>query len=222
MAKNVHEIWKTIDDDPSIRRDLARGLINTTALARHIITDRHIDTTLDAAVSAIRRYEHTAFTDVYQPARKLLGQTVNVSTKSNLAEIALSKDDDVQRTLPKVFSIIRYIRGDVLRIMQANESIRLLIDEKNLAKVQNLFPKHTILATETHLAEITITIHPEMQKTPGILSLLATELSLNGINIVEVMTCPPEMLFIISHHEFQKASDVIHRLCQPEPNPRKP
>lgn len=214
MTKIVQTIWKAIDDDPSIKRDLARGLVNTSALARYLITDKHIDTTLEAAISAIRRYQHDAFTDIYTPASRLLGQTINISTRSNLAEIALTKDDDVQYRLPKVFDIIHYVRGDVLRIMQANESIRLLIDEKNMDTVLGLFHQDKVLATDKNLAEIAIHIHPKMQKTPGILSILANELSLNNINIIEAMTCPPEMLFIVKNDDFQQASTVIHRLCQ--------
>lgn len=215
MTNIVHVVWKILDDDPSIKRELSRGLINTSALARYIIKEKKINTTLDAAISAIRRYQVDKFTDIFSPATKILGQTINISTKSNLAEIALLKDADVQRILPRVFDIISYIRGDVLRVMQANESIRLLIDEKNMERVITLFPKDKIIAKEKNLAEITIYIHPQMQKTPGVLSILANELALHNINIVEVMTCPPEMLFIVKKEDFQKASDVIHQLCQP-------
>jgi aspartokinase len=53
-----------------------------------------------------------------------------------------------------------------------------------------------------------------MQSTPGILAMIANELAINTINIVEVMTCPPEMLFFVKKEDFQKASNVIHQLCQ--------
>lgn len=213
MTNIVQTVWKIIDEDPSIKRELSRHLLNTSALARYIIKEKKVDSTLDAVISAIRRYQVDKFTDIFSPAAKLLGQTINISTKSNLAEIALLKDADVQRILPRVFDVISYIRGDVLRIMQANESIRLLIDEKNMERVFNLFPKNKIIAKEKNLAEITIYIHPQMQKTPGILSILANELALHNINIVEVMTCPPEMLFIVHQKDFQNTSNVIHNLC---------
>jgi aspartokinase len=215
MTNIVHTVWRIIDDDPSIKRELSRGLLNTSALARYIIKEKKINTTLDAVISAIRRYQVDKYTDIFSPATKLLGQTINISTRSNLAEIALLKDADVQRILPRVFDVISYVRGDVLRIMQANESVRLLIDEKNMERVFRLFPKNKIIAKEKNLAEITIYIHPQMQKTPGVLSVLANELALHGINIVEVMTCPPEMLFIVKKEDFQRASDVIYQLCQP-------
>ena len=214
MTNIVHEVWKILDNSPSIRRNMSRGLINSSALARYLIKEKKVDATLDAIIGAIRRYELDQHDEIFTKAYRLLGQTINISTKSNLAEIALIKDDEVQRILPKLFSIIQYVRGDVLRVMQANESIRLLIDEKNMENVIALFPKEKIITKEKNLAEINIYIHPQMQSTPGILAMMANELAIHTINIVEVMTCPPEMLFFVKNEDFQKASNVIHQLCQ--------
>lgn len=214
MPNIVQIVWKIIDDDPSIKRELSRGLINISALARYIITQKKIDATFDAVITAIRRYKLEKYDEIFTTAYKMLGQTVNISTKSNLAEISLVKDDEIQRILPKVFNIIKYVRGDVLRIMQANESIRLLIDEKNLQQVKTLFPKDKIITTEIDLAEIDIYIHPKMQTTPGILATIANELANNGINIVEFMTCPPEMLCFVKKDELIRASNILYHLCQ--------
>jgi aspartokinase len=213
MSNIVHEVWKILDDNPTIRREMNRGLINTSALARFIIKEKKINTTLDAVISAIRRYNLERHEDIFENAYKLLGETINISTKSNLAEISLIKDSEVQKILPKLFGIIQYIRGDVLRVTQANESIRILIDEKNMEKVTALFPKSKIINNEVDLAEINIYIHPKMQTTPGILAVISNELANNGINIVEVMTCPPEMIWVVKKSELVKASDVLFKLC---------
>ena len=37
MTNITHEVWRMLDNDPSIRRELHRGLINTSALARYLI-----------------------------------------------------------------------------------------------------------------------------------------------------------------------------------------
>jgi len=216
MSNIVHKVWKILDENPSIRREMSRGLINASALARYMIKEKKIDASLDAVIAAIRRYELDRHDDIFNTAYKLLGQTVNISTKSNLAEISLIKDSEVQQILPKLFGIIQYIRGDVLRVTQANESIRILIDEKNMDNVISLFPKDKIITEETDLAEINIYIHPKMQTTPGILAVIASELATNEINIVEVMTCPPEMIWVVKKEELVKASDVLFQLCQPK------
>jgi aspartokinase len=215
MTNIVQSVWKILDNEPSIRREMSRGLINTSALARYLITEKKVDATLDAVIAALRRYHLDRYDDLFTQASKILSQTINVSTKSNLVEFSLIKDTDVQRCLSELFKTISYIRGDTLRIMQANEAIRLLIDEKNIERVTTLFPKEKIITKETNLAEINIYIHPLTQKTPGILSILANELAMNGINIIDVMTCVPELIFIVKKEDFQKASAVILKICQP-------
>jgi len=213
MTNIVHEVWKILDNNPSIRTEMNRGLINISALARYIINEKKLNASIDAVISAIRRYELDKNGDIFNNAYKILGHTVNISTKSNLAEISLIKDDDVQHLLPKLFDIIKYIRGDVLRVTQANESIRLLIDEKNMENVLKLFPKNKIISKEKDLAEVNIYIHPKMQTTPGILATIANELALHKINIVEFMTCPPEMICVVKKDDLIKASNVLYQLC---------
>lgn len=214
MTNIVHDVWKFLDNNPSIRREMNRGLINTSALARYFINVKKIDANLDAVISAIRRCKFNQLNDIFDNAYKMLSQTVNVSTKSNLAEISLIKDDDVQQLLPKLFTLIKYVQGDVLRVSQANESIRLLIDEKNMNNVINLFPKDKILSKERGLAEINLYIHPKMQTTPGILATIANELAINEINIVEFMTCPPEMICVVKKEDLVKASNALYQLCE--------
>jgi aspartokinase len=213
MTNIVHEVWKVLDNNPSIRKEMNRNLINISALARFIIKNKKLDASVDAVISAIRRYEIDKHDDIFENAYKILGQTVNISTKSNLAEISLIKDDDVQILLPKLFDFIKYIRGDVLRVTQANESIRLLIDEKNMENILKLFPKNKIITKEKDLAEINIYIHPQMQTTPGILATIANELALHKINIIEFMTCPPEMICVVKKDDLIKASNVLYKLC---------
>lgn len=213
MTNIVHEVWKILDNNPSIRREMNRDLINISALARYIINEKKIEATLDAVISAIRRYKLELHEDVFDNAYRMLSKTVNISTKSSLAEISLIKDDEVQEILPRLFSIIKYIYGDILRVSQANESIRLLIDEKNMDKVIDLFPKNKIISKEKGLAEINIYIHPKMQTTPGILAAIANELAINDINIVEFMTCPPEMICVVKKDDLIRASNVLYQLC---------
>ncbi len=214
MSNITHDVWNILDNSPSIRRDMSRGLINTSALARYIIKEKKISASLDAVIIAIRRYKLNQHEEIFNNAQKMFTLTVNISTKSNLAEISLVKDTEVQKILPKLFSFIHYVQGDVLRVTQANKSIRLLIDQKNLEQVIAMFPKDKIISKEKDLAEINIYIPPKMQETPGVLALMANELAINKINIVEFVTCPPEMLCIIKKEDLVKASGILYQLCE--------
>ena len=213
MKNTVGEVWKYLDNNPSIKTDISLGLINIRALAKYIIKTQKMDATLDAVISAIRRYELSRQEDIFLEARRLIGQTITLSTRSGLVEISLIKDDDVQRIIPELFEIIDHHRGEVLRIIQATESIKILVDGKNLEDVTELFPKNKILKIDNNLAEINMHMNSQMITTRGILAVIANELAINGINIMEIMSCLPEMLLFVKEQDILKAYQVLYQLC---------
>lgn len=216
MKNTVGEVWKFLDSNPGIKRDLGLGLINQRALAKYILKQKKMDATLDAVISAIRRYELEKQEDISVVARKLMSQTINLSTRSGLVKISLVKDDDVQRSLPKLYENINHSRGEILRVIQATASIKILIDEKNREDIIDLFPKDKILKITKNIAEINIHMHPKMETTYGILGTITNELAINGINIVEMMSCFPEMLLFVKEEDILKAYQVLYQLCHPE------
>lgn len=213
MKNTVGEVWKYLDNNPSIKTDMSLGLINIRALAKYIIKTQKMDATLDAVISAIRRYELSQQDDIFLDARELIGETITLSTRSGLVEISLIKDDDVQRIIPELFEIIDHHRGEVLRIIQATESIKILVDGKNLEDATELFPKNKILKIDNNLAEINMHMPPQMIITRGILAVIANELAINGINIMEIMSCLPEMLLFVKEQDILKAYQVLYQLC---------
>ena len=56
-------------------------------------------------------------------------------------------------------------------------------------------------------------MHPKMRTTQGILAAISNELAINGINIIEIMSCFPEMLFFVKEQDVLKAHQVLHQLC---------
>ncbi|MEK0346490.1 MAG: hypothetical protein QQN65_06625, partial [Nitrosopumilus sp.] len=54
--ENIREfIWKIIDTDISLKKDLLRGIVNIRSLAKYIIDTQTINVSLDSVISAIRR-----------------------------------------------------------------------------------------------------------------------------------------------------------------------
>jgi len=214
MTNIAQHVWKLLDNEPCIRRNMSLGLLNIRSLATYLIKQHKLDSTVDAVISAIRRYKPKKHEDIFITAHNTMSQSINISTKSRLAEISLIKDSDVQSKIPKLFEIIQYNRGDVLRITQANVAITLLVDEKNIDKITELIPKDKIIATRKNIAEINVHIHPQMQATPGILAVASNELAINNINIIQAMTCPPEMLWFVKEEDLLKAYNVLYQLCR--------
>jgi len=212
MTNIVHIVWKILDENPCIRRIMSQGLINNTALAKYIISKKKIEGTLDAVSSAIRRYKLDRYDDIFTTANDIVSFG-EISTRSKLANVAVIKDAEIQKLLPKLFSLIHYNRGDVLRIIQADEAIKILVNEKNLEKIKTLFPKDKIIKIDKNLAEINMHLHPEAVNTPGIIAIISNELAMNDVNIMEVMSCVPEMLWFVKEKDVLKAHNVVYQLC---------
>ena len=56
-VSNIREfVWRVIDTDISLKKDVSRSVINVRALAKYIINKYKLNVSLDSVISAIRRY----------------------------------------------------------------------------------------------------------------------------------------------------------------------
>jgi len=215
LEKDCHACHRQHHQNQHIQLDLQRELINVRALARHIgkqLAERGVYSTEDAIISAIRRYpKNSAFKNRFEHARAIVSHSA-ISTRSHFVNIALIKGREAQEAILKLFSIINFERGEALRIVQGEESIKIIIDEKNLEKSLKVIPKKIIIKMQENLAEINIHLHDEAVKTPGIILVLTTELMLNNINMYEIMSCVPEMLLFVEEKDLLKAYQVLFEL----------
>lgn len=214
MTNITKEVQRFIDQDSSIKRDLSRDLINHRALALFIKKSLKLSCSVDAVISAIRRYGVESIQDKRFDKAFGLIKKAKISTKNHICNIALVKDSQVQSYLPKLFSIINYDRGEVLRIIQAEESIKVIVDQKNTDSVLLLFPKSKIKSVEKNLAEINLSLGDISAKIPGVLSVINSELASNDINIVETTSCVPEVIYFISEKDLLKAHNVLLQMMQ--------
>jgi len=209
IQKQVHEF---IDKNINIRRALEQDIASTRKLGRYISEQLKIEQD-DAVISAIRRYEFKETQDIYERARKIVKNT-RISTKSDIVSIALEKDEESERFLPRIFEKINFSKGEVLRIIQAEESIKIVIDKKNFDKLEKVIPKNKIITVEKNLAEINLHLDKNAVTTPGIISVIFSELMINNINIMESMSCVPEMLLFVKEKDLLKSYSVLFNMIK--------
>ncbi len=68
------------------------------------------------------------------------------------------------------------------------------------------------------LAEVTIHLDERTWSTPGVVAVLTSELSMNNINIIEVMSCIPEIIIFFKEKDLMKAYNVLYDLCEKNKN----
>lgn len=214
MTNINQQVWKILENSPCIKRNMSGGLLNTRALAKYIIKEKRIDASIDAVISAIRRYKIDKYDDIFTEAHNMVNLTEELSTRSDLANIALVKDTEIQKLIPEFFTVIEYQRGDVLRIIQADEAIKVLVNEKNLKKLLEIIPENKIISIDKNLAEINLHLSPAAKTTPGVIAVITNELAINGVSVMEVLTCFPEMLWFVEQQNLLKAYNILYQLCK--------
>ncbi|MEK6981328.1 MAG: hypothetical protein AABX38_00220 [Candidatus Micrarchaeota archaeon] len=212
MTNIRDSVWKLIDKDPSIRLDLERDMINVRALARHC-RDNGIEGSEDAIISAIRRYpKENKYLDQYKEAAKLI-RGAKISTKSHLAIIAVKKSPKVTELLSEIFNSVKYEKGEMIRFVQGEESIRVMIDESKIEEFLDIVSKEYIIDVKKNIAEINLHLPPVIVKTRGVGLVILNELFRNNVLIYELMTCVPEFLIFVEDAELLKAYEVLFDLC---------
>ena len=213
-VSNIREfVWKIIETDISIKKDLGRGLINVRGLANYMIENQKIDASLDSVISAIRRYNimPQAKDDNYS-VYSILKQA-RINTKTKMASLFLKRTDEVKTKLGRPDRIIDYQGHETIRILEGSQALTLVIDRKNLEKMQDLFSKRVILGVNKNVGMIEINYHKLLKKTPGVFSVIYNELAENSISIVDALISSEEHILLVDEDKLLKAFELIYNLC---------
>lgn len=214
MPNTSEVVRRTIERDGAIRNDLGRGLINIRALARFIQNSagkEGQELSLDAIISAIRRYPIKESATSHRNIEKLLKK---LTMKNKIVDVAILNDSEIPAALGKFASQIDYSRGETFRIVAGVESIRVVLDEKNLGKLTGLIPKKSVRKVVSGLAEIIISMSDVAEKTPGVVSMVTTELTMHGINMIEFMSCVPELIIVVDEKDALRSYDSLEKLSK--------
>jgi len=210
---NISEQVKVfLDNDFIVRKCLFSNILSLRALARHIIKSLDLtEKNLDAVMSAIRRYKRDNKVKELNKTIKIFS-SIGIKTKDNVIDILLSKNRQVQEKLSKVANHIDLEKGDILRIIQAEQGIRFIIDEKNLKTFFEIFSKKEIQSVDKNLAEVIIQFFPEAEKTPGIISIVSSSLTAGNISIHEIMSSAPELIILVKNGDLIKTLNILNNL----------
>ncbi len=213
--KNINkDVSRYLDNHLTIKKNLADEIINIRALSKKIIQDLQLRCSLNAVISAIRRYhldakEKENLPQIYGALKK-----AKISTRTKLASLLLKKKELVRDRLAKLYTKIDFAGGDTFQIFEVNKYIKIILDERALEEAKKLFSETDIVSTEKDLGELTIIYTPEITKTPGVFALLANELAANNISIVDSMICHSEHLIILKENDLQNGFNVLFNLTK--------
>jgi len=204
MESINQQVWKALQTDPAIMRDLQRKLVNTRALAKYLINKYDLKVSLDAVISSVRRFPLEAYQEEEKTLQHIFEDSV-VSTKNNIACITIDMAPN------EVFQKLCTISLPAFRITTGTDEVKILVEDRHADSIAKMFKGSQV---EHNLSEISITVAEKAIKTKGVLARMAAELALANINIHEMCMCAPQFLIYVTQKDIVKAHERIITLTQ--------
>ncbi|MBI4450524.1 hypothetical protein HY642_00990 [Candidatus Woesearchaeota archaeon] len=207
MSNTNQDVWKILQSDLAAQKDLNRKIINIRALAKYILHKYGLRASLDAVISAIRRFQSEELFEEEQKALLHVFHDAIVSTKNNMASITAKVEEHD--------FIKRLSAGDKVpdfKVVTGTHAFKLIVDQPRLDRLLALLKKDEIVSVENDLSEISITASEKAAHTKGVLARIASELALANINIIDMLVAMPEFLIYVKQRDIVKAHESILKL----------
>ncbi|MBI2573467.1 hypothetical protein HYV86_06395 [Candidatus Woesearchaeota archaeon] len=209
MDSVTSKVTNFINHDVSIRRGLTRGFVNVRALAVYIQRNLDEEYGLESVISAVRRYSVSSdFKEDIRQKYELTAQA-KMSSRTRMCSILLKKETEVRAALSKIYALVDFSRGYVVRTLESSQYIKVIVDDVHIEKVQALFQKSQIIEIERELGEISLLYDTDVRYTPGLFAVVTSELGLHDIAIRDGVLCGSEYILIVAQDDVVRAVSVL-------------
>lgn len=200
---------EAISEYPYIEPYLSRKLVNYRALAREIRPQVALklgrEVNIQSIVSALRRLPLEE-RDREKPIGQILSRSdINLRYDLGLVTVSLSGD-----THSKVLEVHSELGGEGYLLLQGQENLTIVAKDSYLSFLQELFKGSTVRKLGG-LAGVVVKSPEAIAVTPGVIARLASLLSMEKINIVEMMSSHVETFFLIEEEDALRCILTIRR-----------
>jgi aspartokinase len=200
---------KYVNEHPSIKDCLRKGMINYSALTRKIAEELGLDVkkNFDAILIACRRYyRKVQKEDVLEKKIIQILKQSKLEVKNKIIVAVVEKDIYVEHLIDLHKEVKK--KAEVFHVIEGSKTITIITTDEFLPYIRRVFRNKLIRITE-NLAEINLKSGQELEKTPGVIAYLTTLLAENGINILETMSTWTDTLFVIEENDIAKVMGVL-------------
>ena len=209
MRSVQQEIDYLLNQHLSLQKSLKIGIVNLRSLAKYLIDEYNLKHTLDAVISAIRRYDLENISLVSSIEAEKYFSKMSITTKDNVAKIILR--DRAFRDICADF-LGKKVLKENCRILKSKETVTLIISQTDLEKKLSLFKESDLIETQTDLSEIRLQFPKDISKVKGAVSRIASELALRDINIEEIFFSIPDLLIYVKENNSVQAHQALREI----------
>jgi len=135
-----------------------------------------------------------------------------LALKDRIVDVRIINDSSIPEALARFSEGVDYGRGETLHLVSAVESVAVVIDAKNLDRLNRFVPEKNVLGVTRGLAEIIVSFSETTMLTIGIAATITGELAKNGVNILEYITAWDHAIIVVDENQAMKGYDALRKL----------
>ena len=213
MVNISHLVEKIVNDRPLLFEAIQQDIISFGNLAEQleeeISKELQREAKRSAIVMALRRYAEKIRGKSRLP---LFNFQSEITLKTNLCDIAVSKSTLLPDKLQKISKIPDYPKGDTLNIIHGNYEVSIITNIKHLQRVKGELKGEAIMKIEQDLVALSLRFSEKFLYTPGVIASVVQKLNWEDINIFELISTYTELTFLIAEKDSLKGYTALQRL----------
>ncbi len=214
MVTVSHIVKKIIREKPFIEEAMRKDLISHGNLAEQILEkiEQELGKKVNhsAVVMAIRRYQESLSGSF--DATKQFDYSADIVIKTNICDFAVIKSTSLLNKLKDIYSIVEVEKGDTLNIILGNYEISIVVSEKYKEQIEKFLKGEKILSKETNLIALSISFKSDYFHTPSVIFNVVRRVSMENINIYEIVSTMTELTLILHKKDSMKAYESLQDL----------
>lgn len=207
VAQSVREY---IAANPTLSAAMRSGVANTSAVARIVAKELGIAST-EAVLAACRRFPKESPVGRQDRALARLMKRCRIVTRTRLATVTVSAGIEEMRILAEV--VAGLLRDDqMVRLVQGSRTVIVVVDEDEVERLTSKLTPAQVMGVKRGLTEVTVMGPAEFERTPGVAAHLTNALALQGVNILQGMLFPVDMIFLVADSDMPRAVNTFARV----------
>jgi class 3 adenylate cyclase len=135
-----------------------------------------------------------------------------LTLKDGIVDVRIINDSSIPAALARFSEGVDYGRGETLHLVSAVESVAVVIDAKNLDRLNRFVPEKNVLGVTRGLAEIIVSFSEIAILTVGIAATITGELAKRGVNILEYITAWDHAIVVVDENQAMKGYETLRKL----------
>ena len=166
----------------------------------------------DAVLGAIRRYPIERSTERRSAAGAMIRR---LSLRNRVAILSFRNRPDLRPVIARFVGETSRAREELFRVATSPEAVSVTFDEGRVKELEARVPKADVLRRWTDLVEIKVEASLEIETAPGVLSVIASELGVNDVNVVQLSTVGPGyIVLLVRAEDATRAYEALARLVE--------